>query len=556
MKLKKLLTFMLVGTMTFGTVLPAYAAETETETIAETETVAETETETETTAETEIVEITEGESLPTEPNSLGEAAGSQTLSNIPEKDIDITSLMPNSTTLNNILSNLPQTYSTNEEIFALQIQELYLVNKIRAAYGIDLLALGGPLSEAAMIRAEECSRYFSHTRPNGTDCFTIAHEMNIPYNIIGENIAQGYYSPEHVVEAWYNSDGHRANMLNQSFDVIGLGYHPASRSWVQLFTGDYEIADFEVFGLDNYNVGQTLEEQGLVLSIQYTNGFTGIVPVINEMVTGFDPNKEGKQTVSIYCQGYDITVTLSVRDNVKAFVSRLYTQILGREADPSGLNSWTNVLKNKQEQGAKVAQGFIESPEFKKRNLSDKEYISILYKTFLDREADGAGLAAWQKVLDDGLSRLHVFKGFAESQEFTDICASYNIERGNAILTAPMDQNEGVTKFIARCYKLCLGRKGDESGINSWCNQILTGKNTAKQAAHGFVFSDEFKKKNLSNENYVKTMYRVFMDREADPAGLSSWVKVLNSGKSREHVFNGFADSNEFRKICNSYGIK
>ena len=101
-----------------------------------------------------------------------------------------------------------------------------------------------------------------------------------------------------------------------------------------------------------------------------------------------------------------------------------------------------------------------------------------------------------------------------------------------------------------------FGSEGEEAGTNGWCNQILTGKNTAKQAAHGFVFSAEFKNKKLSNEEFVKTMYRVFMDREADPAGLNSWVKVLKSGKSREHVFNGFADSNEFRKICASYGIK
>ena len=46
------------------------------------------------------------------------------------------------------------------------------------------------------------------------------------------------------------------------------------------------------------------------------------------------------------------------------------------------------------------------------------------------------------------------------------------------------------------------------------------------------------------------------MDREADSAGLNAWVNVLKNGQSREHVFNGFADSNEFRKICNSYGIK
>ena len=46
------------------------------------------------------------------------------------------------------------------------------------------------------------------------------------------------------------------------------------------------------------------------------------------------------------------------------------------------------------------------------------------------------------------------------------------------------------------------------------------------------------------------------MDREADGGGLAAWEKVLREGKSREHVFNGFADSSEFRKICQSYGIK
>ena len=241
---------------------------------------------------------------------------------------------------------------------------------------------------------------------------------------------------------------------------------------------------------------------------------------------------------------------------VKAFAQRLYENILQRSADQTGLDQWADVLLSGQESGAKVAQGFVDSDEFKARNLSDEEYIKILYRAFLGREADTAGLSAWLDVLDSGLSRMHVFKGFAESDEFTNICNNYGIIRGNAVLTAPMDQNEGVTKFVARCYELCLGRKADTNGINAWCNQILTGANTAKQAAYGFVFSNEFKAKNLSNEEYVKTLYRVFMDREADPEGLGAWIGVLESGQSREHVFDGFADSPEFREICAGYGIQ
>lgn len=243
-------------------------------------------------------------------------------------------------------------------------------------------------------------------------------------------------------------------------------------------------------------------------------------------------------------------------DSVEAFVVRLYKEILGRDADTSGLREWSEVLKSGREQGAKVAQGFVDSDELRKRNLSDDAYIRALYRTFLDREGDSSGLAAWKKVLDSGLSRMHVFRGFAESDEFTEICNRYGIVRGFADLTAPRDQNEGVTKYIVRNYRLCLGREADERGLNDWCDAILSGRNTAKEAAYGFVFSQEFLKKNLSDEEYIRVLYQVFMDREADGPGLSAWKKVLNEGKSREHVFDGFADSIEFRDICASYGVQ
>lgn len=278
--------------------------------------------------------------------------------------------------------------------------------------------------------------------------------------------------------------------------------------------------------------------------------------VKNDQLIGVLYNEQQRNFQHVQLNGNTPTPTPpQSREQVEAFVSRLYTEILGRTPEAEGLNNWSSVLLSGQEQGAKVAQGFIDSNEFKGRSISNTEYLTILYRTFFDRDPDGAGLNAWLKVLDDGLSRMHVFKGFAESDEFSRICASYGIVRGNATLTAPMDQNEGVTKFLVRCYRLCLGREADESGLNAWCAQILSGANTAKQAAYGFVFSNEFKDKNLSDEEFVKTMYRVFMDREADGAGLNAWIEVLRSGQSREHVFNGFADSTEFHGICASYGI-
>lgn len=242
-------------------------------------------------------------------------------------------------------------------------------------------------------------------------------------------------------------------------------------------------------------------------------------------------------------------------DPVEDFVRRLYTKALNRKADASGLKDWTNLLKSKQKQGAEVAQGFIDSNEFKARKLNNKDYVTVLYRTFFDREPDASGLQTWMKALDDGLSRLYVFKGFAESKEFSDLCAKYGIVRGNAVLTAPMDQNGEVAKFVVRCYRLCLDREPDTKGINEWCQWINSGAQTAKQAAYGFIFSSEFKNKNLSNEEYVKILYRVFMDREADSSGLDTWKTCLSNGSSRVFVFEGFADSVEFQGICNRYNV-
>ena len=242
-------------------------------------------------------------------------------------------------------------------------------------------------------------------------------------------------------------------------------------------------------------------------------------------------------------------------NDVEAFVKRLYEIVLNRAPDPVGLQEWTIALVNQTNQGAEVARGFIESQEFKCRNVSDTEFLQILYRTCLNREADSAGLASWQTVLDSGLSKLHVFKGFVESDEFTQICASYGILRGNVNLTAPMDLNENVTKFVVRCYRLCLGREADEEGLNNWCSQLINKRNSAKEVAYGFVFSNEFISANLSDEDFVKVMYRVFLDREYDEEGLRAWVSTLEKN-SRMHVFNGFVHSAEFAGLCSNYGIE
>lgn len=111
---------------------------------------------------------------------------------------------------------------------------LELVNKARAAQGVDALTLDPDLCKAAAIRAEELGTYFSHDRPDGTSCFTVFDEVGIKsYHAAGENIAMGYTDAVMVMEGWMNSPGHRANILSEDYSRIGIAR--SGSAWVQLF---------------------------------------------------------------------------------------------------------------------------------------------------------------------------------------------------------------------------------------------------------------------------------------------------------------------------------
>ena len=113
-----------------------------------------------------------------------------------------------------------------------------LVNQERAKVGLSALKADSSLNKVALVRAKETVKSFSHTRPNGTSCFTALDEYGVKYSGAGENIAYGQSSPEQVVNAWMNSEGHRANILNANFTKIGVGCHKNGSTlyWAQMFT--------------------------------------------------------------------------------------------------------------------------------------------------------------------------------------------------------------------------------------------------------------------------------------------------------------------------------
>lgn len=120
---------------------------------------------------------------------------------------------------------------------------LKLVNEERSKQGLKSLKLSNKLTQIANTKAQDMAvkNYFNHTSPTYGTPFEMLQHFGVSYRSAGENIAAGQKSPQEVMNAWMNSSGHRANILNSSYTELGVGYYSGGSygtEWVQLFIGN------------------------------------------------------------------------------------------------------------------------------------------------------------------------------------------------------------------------------------------------------------------------------------------------------------------------------
>lgn len=132
-----------------------------------------------------------------------------------------------------------QTTQTASTLSAYEQKVVDLTNQERAKSGLAALKVDTALSKVAREKSLDMSKngYFSHTSPTYGSPFDMMKQFGISYQYAGENIAMGQRTPEEVVQAWMNSEGHRKNILSANFNYIGVGYVESGNYWTQMFIG-------------------------------------------------------------------------------------------------------------------------------------------------------------------------------------------------------------------------------------------------------------------------------------------------------------------------------
>ena len=118
-------------------------------------------------------------------------------------------------------------------------QVIDLTNQQRTKNGLPALKADVQLSGVAQKKALDMQQnhYFSHTSPTYGSPFDMMRDFGVTYKSAGENIAQGQRTPQEVVTAWMNSEGHRKNILSANFTHIGVGFEETGKNWSQMFIG-------------------------------------------------------------------------------------------------------------------------------------------------------------------------------------------------------------------------------------------------------------------------------------------------------------------------------
>ncbi len=139
--------------------------------------------------------------------------------------------------------NIPKTTnvpSGSDDMKSLETEVIRLVNVERAKVGQPALTENSEVSNVARTKSKDFvnNNYFSHTSPTYGSPFDMLKSFGINFTAAGENIASGQRTAAEVMNSWMNSSGHRANILNSSYNQIGVGVAKDSKGnlyWTQTF---------------------------------------------------------------------------------------------------------------------------------------------------------------------------------------------------------------------------------------------------------------------------------------------------------------------------------
>lgn len=209
-----------------------------------------------------------------------------------------------------------QPVANGTENYEMAFEILEILNQERVNAGLNPLKMDKAMLDCGMLRARECAVLFSHTRPDGTRCFT-----SFPYSggIRAENIAMGQRSAAEVMTSWMNSTGHRTNILYPGLVSVGIGVYNVNgcNYLTQVFSSEFRQEVVWNGWLTNNDGTSSFFQNGKSVTSSWINGTDGQPRYLNEngfMVTN-QFQSDGAYTYFLQADGTPMKNRLTYHPN-------------------------------------------------------------------------------------------------------------------------------------------------------------------------------------------------------------------------------------------------
>jgi uncharacterized protein YkwD len=425
-----------------------------------------------------------------------------------------------------------------------------------ASIGVDLsyvapappLAFNTLLEQAARLDAQDMNTraFFGHTNPDGAGPGTRITNAGYVWTTWGESIAAGSTFPNPadalralIIDAGVPDLGHRNHLLGigspdnlqrevgigivqngtgpyQNYYVIDTATGPSSPAFLSGVVysdrngnGKYDVGE----GLGGVTI--TVAGAGSVVSFD-AGGYSIPLAPGTYTVTASGPGLPAPvtQVVTIGTANVrlDITPGPATGNPLGQWVARLYQDVLGRPASTSEINTVVTALANGLPRPVYVAS-ILNSLEY------DRRVVTTIYQQYLHRSPDPGGLASAVAALQGGSSEAAIRQAILSSSEY------YNDQGGT-----PLGYVQGLFNDV-------LGRAYNDPPPG-WVGLAATG-NLAAVAA-GILRSNE------ASTDVASALYRTYLRRDADPAGLASLAYYLAAAQLRHNGMETLLDSAEY----------
>ncbi|MBK1719781.1 DUF4347 domain-containing protein [Thiocystis violacea] len=238
-----------------------------------------------------------------------------------------------------------------------------------------------------------------------------------------------------------------------------------------------------------------------------------------------DSDDDGMTDVVEADLGFDPLVKDNdILGNDELFVRQLYRDLLGREAEESGLAYWGEPLQQETTTPARMVDAFMESPEFQTNSAT----IARFYEAALGRSPDYCGFNYWMEKAMAGDDRLAIAGGFAASAEFQQTYASLSNDA-----------------YVTALYRSTLGRDPTTEEQTEWTD-ALAGGAARSEPLLAVVESAEYQAASTA-EVSLDLLYLGLLDRAPDESGYAYWLdRILADGDSVDEI-QGIMNSPEYR---------